>query len=411
MIIYQEKKKIACSDSIEKGDRNIHPATIKLGLLYRQGLVQEDDDRVAALIAAFCNIIRDYTAPPNKQLSWDLDKHIRNQVQYLVDCRQHSMGMGNVIKFIRATISQINPDMSESDVKKDLLQKLLSYMEERITFAQENIIRCCLPIIRDGDVILTFGSSTVIRQLLLSASKIKSFRLIIVDTRPLNEGLRTLRELSPKIQCIYTPLSGAASAMRDVSRVFLGASALLSNGAMIASAGTAMIASLAKAQRIPVIVATQSYKFCEKVQLDAIVYNELGSPHELVSQAAIITGEDITFSSNSSLTDKQQSVGTGASSSSLLQDYLAFVPELSPIYKGAADVLPLNSSAGNSVPGEDEATQKIVPSPAYQVINLRYDLTPIENISVVATEIGLIPPTSIPVLIRELRGDQLNGNN
>jgi translation initiation factor eIF-2B subunit delta len=45
------------------------------------------------------------------------------------------------------------------------------------------------------------------------------------------------------------------------------------------------------------------------------------------------------------------------------------------------------------------------------VVNLRYDLTPISNISVVATEIGLIPPTSIPVLIRELRGDIMGGDN
>ena len=36
-------------------------------------------------------------------------------------------------------------------------------------------------------------------------------------------------------------------------------------------------------------------------------------------------------------------------------------------------------------------------------LQLRYDLTPIGNISVVATESGLIPPTSIPVLIRELQ--------
>jgi translation initiation factor 2B subunit (eIF-2B alpha/beta/delta family) len=37
------------------------------------------------------------------------------------------------------------------------------------------------------------------------------------------------------------------------------------------------------------------------------------------------------------------------------------------------------------------------------IISLRYDLTPISNISVVATETGLIPPTSRPVLIRELK--------
>jgi translation initiation factor 2B subunit (eIF-2B alpha/beta/delta family) len=47
-----------------------------------------------------------------------------------------------------------------------------------------------------------------------------------------------------------------------------------------------------------------------------------------------------------------------------------------------------------------------VPAPPYQVLNIRYDLTSMRNVSAVITEVGLIPPTSIPVLIRELRLDQ-----
>lgn len=41
------------------------------------------------------------------------------------------------------------------------------------------------------------------------------------------------------------------------------------------------VASLAKARNIPVIVACESYKFCDRVQVDSIVYNELGSVHEI----------------------------------------------------------------------------------------------------------------------------------
>lgn len=62
--------------------------------------------------------------------------------------------------------------------------------------------------------------------------------------------------------------------------------------------------------------------------------------------------------------------------------------------------LPLASYV-NSNSGSSERSGKL----PFDVINLRYDLTPIGNISVVATEAGLIPPTSIPVLIRELASD------
>ena len=41
----------------------------------------------------------------------------------------------------------------------------------------------------------------------------------------------------------------------------------------------------------------------------------------------------------------------------------------------------------------------------FQVINLRYDLTAAGLISLIVTETGLIPPSSIPVLLRDLKSD------
>jgi translation initiation factor eIF-2B subunit delta len=37
------------------------------------------------------------------------------------------------------------------------------------------------------------------------------------------------------------------------------------------------------------------------------------------------------------------------------------------------------------------------------MLNLVYDLTPAHYISQVITEVGIIPPTSVPVVIREYR--------
>lgn len=68
-------------DSIE-GDKILHPATLKLGGLYSDGTIQEDDDRVTALMAAFYNIIEDYKTPPNKILREDLDRYISKQVRF-----------------------------------------------------------------------------------------------------------------------------------------------------------------------------------------------------------------------------------------------------------------------------------------------------------------------------------------
>ena len=274
------------------------------------------------------------------------------------------MSMGNFIKFVRFTISQVDSDATEAEAKMWLLEKLEGFIEERVSVAQLNIAKYCASAIKNNDVILTYGSSPVVRQILLSSAKLKPFRLIVVDSRPLKEALKTVSALSMHVPCTYTPLSCAAASMKEATKVILGASALLANGSVMAPAGTAMVASLAKFFNVPVMIAAESYKFCEKVQLDSIVFNEMGSCSELVVPAG--AQSDVTAGGEVSAAPKPTPWGR---------------------YQSAAEASELNRFP-------------------FQVFNLRYDITPIEAVSVVATEAGMIPPTSVPVLIRELRLDQ-----
>jgi translation initiation factor eIF-2B subunit delta len=143
------------------------------------------------------------------------------------------MGMGNLIKFLRFAISRVPPEISEAEAKSLLISQLRSFLEERILFAREAIIQVCTDTIRDGDIILTYGSSPLLRQIFLSSAENKNFKLIIVDARPLNDGLLSLEVLSPSMQCVYVTLAGVTSALEDATKVIIGASALLANGAMV----------------------------------------------------------------------------------------------------------------------------------------------------------------------------------
>jgi len=58
---------------------------------------------------------------------------------------------------------------------------------------------------------------------------------------------------------------------------------VLSNGTVMSRAGSASVAMLASAQRLPVLVCCETYKFHERVQLDSITQNELGNPDNMVS--------------------------------------------------------------------------------------------------------------------------------
>lgn len=112
--------------------------------------------------------------------------------------------MGNLIKYLRFSVSKVPLDASEAEAKSMLLSKLQSFLEERVIDAAENITKYVISTLRDGDVVLTFGSSPLVRKILLAAADVKAFRLVVIDARPLNEGLATLTALSQKVQCVVS---------------------------------------------------------------------------------------------------------------------------------------------------------------------------------------------------------------
>ena len=61
----------------------------------------------------------------------------------------------------------------------------------------------------------------------------------------------------------------------QVSKVFLGAHALLANGYVKSRVGSSMVAMMAQASNVPVLVCCETYKFYDRVQTDSFVSNEL----------------------------------------------------------------------------------------------------------------------------------------
>lgn len=59
--------------------------------------------------------------------------------------------------------------------------------------------------------------------------------------------------------------------------MILGAHSLMANGYVMSRVGTSLIALVAKSYNVPVLVCCETYKFCDKVQTDAFVINELGT--------------------------------------------------------------------------------------------------------------------------------------
>ncbi|KAK6128812.1 hypothetical protein DH2020_037448 [Rehmannia glutinosa] len=257
---------------------SVHPAVYKVGLRYLAGDISGGNARCIAMLQAFQESIKDYSTPPEKSLIRDLTTKINGYVSYLIECRPLSISMGNAIRFLKTSIAHLPLNLSETEAKTSLISDIDRFISEKIILADKVIVKHAVTKIRDGDVLLTYGSSSAVEMLLLHAHELgKQFRVVIVDSRPKLEGQKLLRRLVGKgISCTYTHINAVSYVMHEVTRVFLGASSVLSNGTVYSRVGTACVAMVAHQFHVPVLICCEAYKFHERVQLDSICSNELG---------------------------------------------------------------------------------------------------------------------------------------
>lgn len=109
---------------------------------------------------------------------------------------------------------------------------------------------------------------------------------------------------------------------------------------------------MAKECRVPVVAACETYKFGERVVLDAVTGNELGDA------SSLLYGHRFTAST----------VG-GRNASEL--------------------------ASGS----EEEEREKQYLTRHLSLVHLMYDLTPAALVTAVCTEVGFIPPSSVPTVI------------
>ncbi|XP_076758574.1 eukaryotic translation initiation factor 2B subunit delta isoform X2 [Xylocopa sonorina] len=319
---------------------NVHPAIIKLGTQYASKVIVGSNARCVAFLAAVKELIRDFERPSQADFIRGLEASLKESVTYLHHCRPPAVSMQNALRHLKWQMTQLPPMLSDADAKNKLNNAIDTYIREQIKLADEAISIKIQTKISNGDVILTYGYSSLILKILREAHDAdKQFRVIVVDGRPWLEGKEQLKRLAQHgIECSYILINALSYIMPEVSKVFLGAHAILANGAVMSRVGTAQVALMARAFNIPVLVACETHKSCERVQTDSIVYNELGNADELA-----------------------QDYGNGARKS-LLANW---------------------------------KTRK-----SLNLLNITYDVTPADLVTAVVTELAILPCTSVPVILR-----------
>lgn len=256
----------------------IHESIRRVGIQYQAGIVLGSNARCVAMLTAIKQMILDFKTPGNKEYARSLDTALQKSSQYLHSCRPVSVSMTNALRFLKYQITHLSNEITEEEAAASLCEAINTYIREQIEMAGEAISIAVQAKIENGDVILTYGCSSLIQNILLGAHESgKKFRVIVVDGRPLMEGREMLRRLvAAGIKCTYSLIATTSFIMASVNKVLLGAHALLANGYVMSRCGTAQIALMAKAHNVSVLVCCETYKFCERVQTDSFVYNEIG---------------------------------------------------------------------------------------------------------------------------------------
>ncbi|GAA6058649.1 hypothetical protein JCM10212_004060 [Sporobolomyces blumeae] len=360
------------SHSSKSSTANIHPSILRLALQYSEFKVVGANARCIAMLEAFKDIIVSYTPPPQTTLTRHLPTtHLNPQIAHLIRARPLSVSMGTAIRYLKYEISLIEMEMDLDEAKSLLLEKIDSFIRDRILLAGRVIEQHAVEKIKDGDTILTYARSSVVEGVLLEAKRAgKQFSVVVVDSRPLYEGKNLLQVLRlASIPTTYVLLPSLSLVLPRVSLCFLGTHSLLSNGSMFSRAGTAMVAMMLREKGVPVVCCCETYKFSERIMLDSIVGNERAAPTPLLQGLALSLPTTAAVPPPAASASSAKSTKPAASTTSV-------------------------ASTASSPPA--------LP-PWLSPLSLLYDVSRPEDVTVVITEAGLIPVQSVPVLLRDYK--------
>ena len=363
----------------------IHPAVARLAAHYADGTITGGRARCVALLHTLKLVIADFKTPKNTKYAHALTSLVNGVVQHLQAARPMAVSMGNAVKSLKTHLARMAEDASlatEEEARARTLKHLEYFEKEKLFDAGAFIAEHGANEIVDGDVVVTHGASHHVREILLRAKRDgRAFAVTVVDSRPNLEGRDTLRRLlGAGVDCTYATLAGLSYVLREggATKVFLGAAAVLANGAVVSRVGTAAVAAVANAHGVPVLVAAETCKFHERVHLDAVAYNELGNPAAIAST--------VTYPAAYGHGGRNPSLGRWVGRSG---EGAGFGPGGFGGVEAAGGI----GSRGDGLEGWEKVER-------LSVLNLTYDVTPAECVTSVVCESGLVAPSDVPSFLR-----------
>ena len=171
----------------------------------------------------------------------------KNDPKKIISARPTEPTLINAIKFSRTTD----------------LETAKNYLID----SKKRVIENGIDLISRNPTIFTYCHSDTIVSILKEAKKQrKAFKVYNTETRPLYQGRITALALAKaKIKITHVIDSDCDGAILKSNIVLLGADSIFPNGDVVNKIGSGMIAKLAKLNKTPVYIITNSWKYSPKL--------------------------------------------------------------------------------------------------------------------------------------------------
>lgn len=107
--LYTEKRDL----NVPVNSNIIHPAIIRLGIQYANGIIVGGNARCVAFLKAIKELVVDYITPEQQEYNRGLEALLSASVEYLRDCRPLSVSMINALRYIKWQITRL--DVEDDD--------------------------------------------------------------------------------------------------------------------------------------------------------------------------------------------------------------------------------------------------------------------------------------------------------
>lgn len=183
-------------------------------------------------------------------------------------------GLENTLSYILRLLSELfakAKDLTIPEVKTNIYEKLKEYVDERLIKARELLIKKGSTLIKNNDCILVYGLNYELRKIIAESVKEQiNFSLVYIQKKGQEsfEDIQLFSQLG--INVTFTTIASISNIITKVSKIFLEAKSMLSNGNLLGDVGTALIANVASNIKKPVIAFSETFKFWDKIHIDSI---------------------------------------------------------------------------------------------------------------------------------------------